>query len=1001
MSVLDTAVYRDDAFQAAVRVIGISKESLPLLTKLLDFETDGSEGVKQNISLKKGNVKDQVEKDPSAIVNLTFGFPKARYRLFATELSKYKDVKFGLKAVYEISYILIKRAKGLKIDWSLENDLFRAGCIIGQRTPKEIYDTSYDWTSYMNSKCFGLLTMFNSLLKVANSFTRKMYKADLNDYRQGKFPKVDIPEADHLGFDNPLVLPGVLFLPDFDTLYVITRNDIDRMEKLIKGIALARLYVHGHSFLKPEQRAKFELAEESYEKIMLNAMKKVNYNQAQILCRAYDIAYNTFLAQFACDIDTKSLVEQTLKFKRDKCDEFLNLEEVIACTNGLPMREGMEIMQIYKILPQPDFDLFGAMKRQQELYSKQNKLHEGDIGNLIIQYHKILMIRAFYSRHHYCPGFIDTEEDYPDEKWLDKYPNVNPIVIKPNMVHVINLQGAFSFVDHPLDAFDLVKDKAICPYSVENLANEGHLQQVNRKDKNYLLDILSRDPPVNVSGLQQRVDKLFFDVKCEDKAEAKKPHGRWFMEAHSDIRLLLSEYELSIAQYGKYLEGFMQGKGLIEKQKMMNHVMEYIEEFEGYKPTYVSFDIEKFSPRLPFSVHKILDEQWSEAFGKPHIKELSRIFSDGNMHYLKHAVHATMPKQGNDYEGFAGRKLTFYHLAVMYAARHILDERKILAGGYRFAAQIDDGLMRLNVNVNKYAELRQTLEGLWMAAGMKISWDKTFVSANFAVFLNDVRMQGRSIGSGMRAFVKIRNYVRGITQSLPNDLQTAESTVRGALVAGATPKIAYYAYSLFVADAIRKWAPRTYKHETRCVPWYFAPVALGGLGLANSQTLLGSVDYDSMITGIANLSYMSRRFPGLIPVIERILKQNMEEISDRTSVSNPASIRRVGRILRTDRMKSHLRNALASFERFPVIKQFLWEEAIAQGDAITDVISHAQDFPAETRQLWYESSVLSAIDSIIGKVLNPATAKSLLPIRIMVKINHANLTEARTLLMSY
>jgi hypothetical protein len=131
------------------------------------------------------------------------------------------------------------------------------------------------------------------------------------------------------------------------------------------------------------------------------------------------------------------------------------------------------------------------------------------------------------------------------------------------------MRNTFRYSVHGTDILEMVKDKAICPENVNDLRNGQDLLRAPIETKNQLMDILNRDKEVYLPDINDDADNVFDDVKAEDKPEAKKPAGRWFFEAGTNRRLIQSEYEASVAEYGKTTSGCMAGKSTRDKISAM------------------------------------------------------------------------------------------------------------------------------------------------------------------------------------------------------------------------------------------------------------------------------------------------------------------------------------------------------------------------------------------------------------------------------------------------
>lgn len=1013
MSVWKAPVYRDAPLQAAARVFGINRDSITFLRKLCDFTVEDFGDFPVPQGLAPGNLQQQLPRDDVAAIRflrtLVPHYGGSRLARVCEQFARYDTVHFGLAAVYRFyRHIALKHRDATPLDLADQRfirEAFVTGTILGKHTPKDSNNKIQEYLNSFVKHGKAYLDAFTAYVRVANAYNSRVMKEAILDWRNngGELQSPGFKEARKLRVRNLLPFNGMLTFTIGDDLYVLTKDDLARVERLLQGTAYYKTHLATYGRLTAEQRVQLLRAHDEYFGILLDAIPRLTHDTAQWLCRACDVAYHMRLAAYAADLDQSALDDQKAKVRKENLMSIVDVYGLANAASDLPIREVCEVMLFHKILPQPDFDYFGAAKRQQELYALKNDITDEAVFRSVLRHHKLLMIQAYHSRHGVCPGTLQAQGDLP--AWARNYPYVDPARIPAADVDIINMTGAFVYVAHPLDHWDLVKDKSICPKNIADVRSVRDLERLPKTAKNQLLYELTLPAPRSVDHIVDRWEEAFMDIKCEDKPEAKKPHGRWFMEAHSEPRLVLSEYELSVAEYGKHLEGFMQGKGLIEKQKMMNHVTEVLPEVAGHSQVFISFDIAKFSPRLPIRVHEELDKQWADAFGKPHIERMSDIFTKGNLHYVKGMIHHQFPKPNADFEGFAGRKLTFYHLAVMHAFVEIAKARGSIKGTARYAAQIDDGVMRVAADVSSghdfVSALRAELEAHWLACGMEISWDKTFISKHFAVFLNDIRYHNRAIQPATRAVVKLTAKADTPVPSFPDDIAIAESTVRGCIASGTPILEAYFFYVLLVHGCLLRWAKKPVAFADRHIAWAFAPVGLGGVGMQNALSMMGSLDHSAFETGVGNLYLMGKIFPRTANIVNEILNQPIRELSDLDMVVNPLAIRREGRIFRNDRLIVAARRAITFWFGSTVLEQ---SHLVLGAEAAMVQVPHvanATRMPVELRELWYASTPLKVMDTIARKILTSRTALHLIPKRALFRMAIANQTEAQALILSW
>lgn len=1007
MSTYDTSVYRDNAFQKLYRHLGSKDKGGRLSAKLLDWNVDDFGQFPVPTGLARGNLKDQVLAGHVNMDDIYDGPQVKIDNMLVATLPEDKQYCIGLEAVYKtVAHIWDRTSEMPSTPDSIRvQNTFYFGMLLGQHTPVDAQNKAKKYMNLWNQKSASVKEATKHLLRLASSGNVKKYRIALKDARidEADYPRLETPESRELFRGEVIVVGNVVIWWDFKRVYILTREDIDRIVKMLQGLANALFYMHSYGQMSDDKKLKIITLFDLYVKDMIDRFQNADFEQAQWLGRGYDIAYYIALARYSSDIDTVSLAHQVNKAMAPELKGWFDAVRVSKMVGDLPIKEGLELLLLYKILPPGDYDYFGSAERQRVQYTKQHQIEDPDWYHYVMCWHKKLMIKAYHARHGVCPGHLKN----PNEKvaWEQRYPAIDPDLIVPERVVDIVITGTFSYADHSLDVFDMVKDKAICPETIESIHSASDLHKLKRHKKNQLLDVMSRPAPISMTSLRANLKQHVWHIKTEIKAEGKKPYGRWFMECHTDVRLVMSEYEASIANYGKYLEGYVLGKGIREKQKCMNHVTEALGGDNEYVNTFWSLDVDKWSPNMPLQLQTDLNAQWSDAFGMPHIRQLDMLFTEGDLHFVQRKIHHVLPKTGNDYEGLSGKKLTMYHLAVMHAAAAKLRNSKLVHGNARFAVLVDDGVLRLYVRratlMEDVAEIRKEITIMWKASGIAISWDKTFVSSEFAIFLNEIRYANRAVNAGIRAIIKMTNYVETAVPSVVEDLQKCESTARGAIVAGSILTPCYFLYAMLVVDTLRKWAGADHEFQNSFDIWAFAPVALGGAGMVNAMTMCGSLDYNATQSGLGNMFMLTHRIPALKPYTNRIMNQEMRAITTESRITSPTTIRREDPIFRVDRLRNALKLAMAHYLNAPVLQAYNIQEGVALSEDIANQLSLHGTLPVELLDYFTTSTVAHMLETIVNKVLKSSTALTLLPRRDIYRAAVSNVTEARKVMQGW
>jgi len=1019
MSVWKAACYRDDALQNLAGALSPVDLDCEFIYSLCDFRVEDPGDFPLPAGIGPGNLRKQVEGKPELLLQLIerrperFGYPHA----LALRLKTLPPARFGVHGVYKFVAenwgTFTGPAEKTELQQAFFDQIFAYGYAASYRTGAEAIAKSRSVRKSLERFVERPYRAIRDLVSVGSGASRDRYRRAT---RNANFDRVPLPEIEH---NVPTWLRSwrlywyrsvLLAVPPREhCTYVFTRDDIDRIERFTLGLAWCGYYLAEYSDQDQDLRSRLVRAYGAVLAIIKKALDSISKDDANKLCRAFDVALWMYCAEVATDVDDGALRRQEEKARKEGLSSLVDLPALLAIARGFKLREALEILQIYKAFPQPDFDYFGAAARQMELYTRQRPYGEdAETENTgpyedLWRYFILTLIRAYHKRHGICPGRV--KDGVEHRRWHDSYPHLPPEKVPLEGVDDLDLANSFRYAAHGSDILDLIQDKAICPEQVSSLKDASALRDLPVEDKNYLMSVLNAPSPISLLDLHGT--EPFDDVKAEDKPEAKKPNGRWFFEAGTTRRLLHSEYELSVAEYAKCTVGCMSGKSTREKVAAMNYICElqHGPDFSPYRPLLVSFDLDKFSPSLEMDYHERSDLIMATLFGKPHLKRASDVFQKGNVHYIKRRVHHVFPKQGRDFEGFSGRKNTIYHCAVMgYTVRRLRMLGLIPEGG-RFASLIDDGLLRLHVPKDGYKErvqkILQVIEEVYQMANLYISWDKTFVSEHFCVFLNEFYYKGTPVTPGIRSFLKITSRADSLCPSFPDDLAKLESTARGAIAAGAPAHLTYGAYSFHVLDLVHKWGKGTVKLSDRLALAMFLPVALGGFGASSVAALSGSIAGPPLVEGIGNMRAIAVRFRGLAPTINAMINVQMRQLTEDEKLRAPMAVRRQGRTLKTTRARQVLERRLTHMLDTPVIRALLGDVRVRQDDAALHALVHKATLPVEALELVRDSSLATAISDLAAKFLRTRTAFKLVRPRAFFRATIANFTEARALLREW
>lgn len=1007
MPLCSNPYYVDSALHWICRTLPSYMWDYKNLHQLADYTIEDFDNHEVPKGLKPGHLGEQLKKNKMLIYDYITITNQTLHRSVAHLVSTKYKVRFGLRAVASVALSLIEDDRFSvvenKNDIELATNITKLGILSSQHTAKDVdlFGELYRNQVYKNMQktFYKLRQIWKAKVASKKPLNRaNLIQADM--YDREPEPVVKTLDGLHLHQINGMF---IVQNPYLNEVNLLTSEDLNRLDKIVTGVANTDMYYATYHTMDLPKRMNLVETSRKYVSAMLRAVKFGNYEDANKVSRCLDIKYNILLAEVGRDVDDSPYKLQLAKDKKEKCDAVLKNFNPLSLVTSLPLKHKLEIMLLYKLLPSGDYGIFGAAKRQADLYNEYQKDDHSDhsilenIKDGPIAYYKWLMIFAFYKKHNVCPGYIKEEYIFEKDPWIQRYPYCEPGDIDFRKAHYISFNGEFLWRVRGYDYLDLVKDKAVCPEEIAYIKDQNALRKMQQAQKSQLVHILKSTSLHNLEELD--MNSVFLDVKADDKAEAKKERGRWFFEAGTWARLLISQYEDSVSTYASEIPGCMAGKSAAEKLSYMNDLTAPLVGSETLQRLMISFDIDKFSPGLPIIVHRQLDKLWAEAFGVPKLEEYSRILTDGKIHYIKRNIHHTIPKQSADFEGFFGRKLTMYHCAVMSYTVRLLRERGITSGPAMFAALIDDGLLSVNVPVKNFVDnvsaIKSTIETVYRQAGMRISWDKTFISCKLAVFLNDIRFYGRTIAPALKAILKVTYKSGDEVRSLPQDLQYLEGTIRGAVTSGAMMLPLYGIYIAHVVDCLNRWGMEGRRMFAAFVLKVFLPFEFGGLRLQNVITLSGSITSENIEEQLGILEIIGYRIPDLRVTINKFLSISLQEPSiQRANECQNVIIGNVKR-LKTDRLQQKLTSRLEYTLQDSIIGGVFVRIRGEEGSILHRMLDNGAILPVEVRELILGSDIHAAYREIIRKFTSSRSMLSFISRKDLLSVAYVNAMEAK------
>eukprot|EP01126_Amoeba_proteus_P039720 TRINITY_DN4203_c0_g4_i1.p1 TRINITY_DN4203_c0_g4~~TRINITY_DN4203_c0_g4_i1.p1 ORF type:complete len:614 (-),score=20.85 TRINITY_DN4203_c0_g4_i1:145-1815(-) len=542
------------------------------------------------------------------------------------------------------------------------------------------------------------------------------------------------------------------------------------------------------------------------------------------------------------------------------------------------------------------------------------------------------------------------------------------------------------------DVLSLIRDSAILPR--DEIANGYALNHLDLSKKNMLLDVLSRPDQLNVDDIH--LDNLSCDVKAEDKAEAKKEHGRWIFELVTDERIKNSEYEASLSEYIKYFPGSVVGLDKRKYDKKMSMIRcgtnPIADHLRGYRQMIISFDLEKFSPHFDGRLHVEFDKLNAYLFGFKELAHNHYVHHKGNIHYYKKSIHHVIPKPAASFEGFSGKFYTLIHATVMGYAVHQCRRKNMLDAGAQLAVLIDDGLLKVDVREDDYEARCKTvfdeIRRVYKECGFVISLDKTFVSEHWSIFLHEIYYSSVTLTSLVKTFVKIDNISDKPISAFSDDHAVLQSTCSSAIKIGAHPFMVYYLYCAFFLDLVRRW-----KHEKKLLDinwtaWSFAPYGIGGLNMLPLIDMSGNLEQVQGVSYFGLIEQIKRRSEYMAEGFNKVLNQVMHTPLHLESHVSMGKLRIMGPIIKESRLKDCLTLKLLNMAQGAIKNILLGTRSVD----LSYVIAATQntDVPIFVRERLVDCAISTKLDRIADKFLKSRSVIKLLGLNKVKRIRFAN-----------
>lgn len=807
-------------------------------------------------------------------------------------------------------------------------------------------------------------------------------------------------------------------------LCYLTMKDIKRICETLNGMAQSLLYPR-LAALTDHSYGKRKCIERALAHICSRMLEAPDPNN---VARFYDVALHTLIASWGCDLDTRPLQKMREKFRDENLRVVGSLDEYLKIFVNASHQEALDGARVYKLLPCPDFNPFTDFAVQAGKQASKNPWFENTAPDITLegfaQWRKLQSVRTVIGSKDAIGAVVVDSDALVAAIGPDAAVDVADALLAGDAASIpyeaapsLDPSGLLPMVG--LDAIvpETLKDKSLCPSKVDGKSGDPIDASGDVWETNYLLEHMRTPQPMEpdkclsvVAGTSRRhYHKVFF------KPETKKANARNCYSAQSLCRKALSKVELSVAHYLRHRKGNANGK---PDYAITNSILESIQGYEG-RYLAISFDISGFSPNMSKHATIMSLQKWSELFGDHRVAEAHRVLTNGIAVWNHGFIKQSYALNGTDLEGYFGRLNTDYHIDVMTYALHILQSRMrstddpVIRRWARFSAHlqvmIDDGLLilRWQNDVPMVADaphsviqyISDVIEEVYLACSMKLSWDKTIISGRCMTFLNEVYLDGRHVGNGLRAYIRIRPERGSVPQDYHDKTNRYVAMSQGAIKSGASVAASVVGMGLQLGMEVARARKLPKKWGSNLADVLMLPTAYGGATVPSITVLGASAGGDPYLVSLGNCLRIADADPHFGGKLLTLVNLDPVDASPLQTLRNPTGVHVEWPALASTALRQTIAKRLPKLTRNTELRALL--NLDLQEEAILILASLGEAVTNEAIEKAYAGSRVHLVDRLLDKFKKASSLTGVLTRRQIRAIERANARQLLVVLSRY
>lgn len=705
------------------------------------------------------------------------------------------------------------------------------------------------------------------------------------------------------------------------------------------------------------------------------------------------------------------LADQEAEYTKLNLQQVVDWRQVLANVQCIPFDQALDLLNLYRFIAPPDFDITECLGVMHKLHSKPRRGGADSDASPAMA--------AVYEK-------IKTERKVNLSQAVKRLTGAWPIGLPvPDSANMVKAKQAEQWTPRAIlpyrqfgeDLVELVKDKATVPGSIDEFMRS------RKPSESYLLWYMKTGgAPGTIAALNAYSSNSIWEdnyAAVAYKPESHKEKSRLFYMAPPMHRMILSEHERNLAEVCKFYPGSLMGMSPAAKETQLRKVMDVydVAGLDDEKDLYdftvflVTFDLTKFSARASPGVTREYHQFWADVFGRDDLASLWRIGCTGEVVHGTHGLKMRYKNAGSDLEGFRGRMMTMMHCDILAAALRECKQQGHVVGRASLAAFIDDGTFKVAcpgsgaVAVAHMEEMLKIICTFYEAAGQELHPNKCIVSTTHANILSDTYFNGVKVPAGLKAAMRLAPNYENPACAISEDLDAIFAGSQGVAKAGGEwfgTWVRYIEASLLV---IVRWARRFLSIATteQLAFMLFTPKSYGGFGLMGPIALFTTAVKDATEEGFGILNRIGRFYPTMRARVKAIVSSMVIQRDNLSILRDPLRVRHAGPVIVENRLtmeivrwlEAHADTYMTFMSAYQDVK--LREHAAGVADAI---MSQGSVSIAIISEAW-KATPLHYVEAVVGKFKRSATIIGLIGGRKVGQIRNKNREDIRSMFMHW